>query len=262
LLGVYLLYADESGDLTDPSIQFFVVGAVAVHEDAVRPLAGAVNAKMESFVGRKLAAKLELHGSPMRVGAGAWGQVGHAKRIALYHQLMQMLGTWEHSQTSSKIECFAMAMDRNYSQSPTETTYGELLYAFDEAMRTKRKGGDPHNGVLIADHSRYETTLQAWWALARAKKSRPQQDPRSLYAVVEVPLFVDSHLTRLMQLADLVAHAFYRGHSANDWAWANSAMGAFSEPARLMHFTSDKSCGCPACTLQATAKSGVGSAGT
>jgi hypothetical protein len=50
---VYLLYADESGDLTDPSTAVFVIGAVAVHEDAVRPFAGDINETMNRFVGRQ-----------------------------------------------------------------------------------------------------------------------------------------------------------------------------------------------------------------
>ena len=83
---------------------------------------------------------------------------------------------------------------------------------------------------------------------ARAQRSRPRQDRRRLYALAEVPFFVDSHLTRLMQLADLVAYAFYRGYSASDWAWSESAIGGFADPNRLLHFTNDTSCECPACS--------------
>jgi Protein of unknown function (DUF3800) len=137
-------------------------------------------------------------------------------------------------------------MDRNHSQSPTETTYGELLYAFDARLREGRRGGDPHNGVLIADESRYEKTLQAWVELARAWKNRPAQDPRRLYVIAETPFFVDSKLTRLMQYADLLTHAVYRAYSADDWRLADLALPALPER-RLLHFTSNASCQCPAC---------------
>jgi hypothetical protein len=244
---LYLLYADESGDLTDPATNVFVVGAIAVHEDAVRPLAGEINGTMNQFLGRKVADKVELHGSPMRAGAGEWRNIPEKKRHGLYHALLRKLETWEHKDTRSRIEPFVVIMDRDHSQSPTETTYGELLYAFDRVLRDHRKTGDPHNGVLIADESRYERTLQAWVELARASKSRPSQDYRRLYALAETPFFVNSRLTRLMQLADLVAHAFYRAYNASEWYWAESALPALEEPNRLAHFTGEKACDCPAC---------------
>ena len=247
---MYLLYADESGDLADPTASVFVVGAIALHEDAVRPLAGEINETMRRFLGKKRAQALELHGSPMRVGAKDWRSVPANKRYSLYEELMGKLSTWSHHASQSQIECFVVAMDRDHSQSPTETTYGELLYRFDEMLRNGRRDGDPHNGVLIADRSRYEKTLQAWVELARAKRSRPAQDPRRLYAIAETPFFVDSKLTRLMQYADLLTHAVYRGYSANDWDLANLAMPALAG-SRLLHFTSNPGCPCPACSRAA-----------
>lgn len=247
---MYLLYADESGDLTDPNTQVLVIAGIAAHEDAIRPLAGAINGTMQRFLGRQTADRVELHGSPMRVGAGEWASIPASKRHGLYHDLLRKLGTWGHTDSGSGIEPFAVVMDRNHSQSPTETTYGELLYVFDGWLREGRRAGNPHNGVLIADRSRYERTLQAWVEVARAFKSRPAQDPRRLYALAEMPFFVDSRLTRLMQLADLLAHALYRGYNAGDWNWANSALPALTdaEPFRLVHFTGDARCACVACS--------------
>jgi hypothetical protein len=115
-------------------------------------------------------------------------------------------------------------------------------------LREGRRSGDPHNGILIADRSRYEKTLQAWVELARARFSRPQGDPRRLYALAETPFFVDSKSTRLMQIADLVAFSLYRGYNAADWTWANTLMpGLHPDPTRLVHFTGDTPCSCPVC---------------
>jgi hypothetical protein len=244
---VYLLYCDESGDLTDPSVQVLVVAGVAVHEDAIRPLAGEVQGTMRQYLGRQTADVVELHGNPMRTGNGQWKGLSIKKRVALYHELLRRLCDWEHSDTGSKAEVFAVVMDRNHSQSPTETTYGELLYAFDAWLREHRRQGDPHNGVLVADRSRYQRTLEAWVEVARAYKNRPAQDPRRLYALVEMPFFVDSRGTRLMQLADLVAHALYRAYNSGDWQYANTVLPAFEKNDRLVHFTPDNGCECPAC---------------
>jgi hypothetical protein len=246
---MYLLYADESGDLTDASVDVFVVAGIAAHEDAIRPLAGEINKTMNSFIGRQKAMAVELHGSPLRVGAGEWRAIPREKRSALYHALLEKLSDWCHADTGSGIEPFVAVIDRDHSQSPTETAFGEVVYLFDQFLREGRRRGNPHNGVLVADQSRYERTLQAWVELARARYSRPKQDPRRLYALAETPFFIDSRQTRLLQMGDLLAHAIYRAYNANDWQWANSALPSLtgSDPFRLAHFTSNPACGCPAC---------------
>lgn len=244
---MYLLYADESGDLAGPDSNVFVVGGIAVHEDAVRPFAGEINQTINRYIGRHVGVGIEVHGSPMRGGRGEWMRLSAGKRHGLAHALLKHVVEWQHKGTGSEIQPFAIVIDRNHSQSPTETSYGELLFMFDNFLRAGRRDGDPHNGILIADRSRYEKTLQAWVEIARAH-TRPKGDPRRLYALAETPFFVDSRSTRLMQIADLVAYSLYRGYNADDWNWANSLMpGLLPEPARLVHFTSDAHCACAAC---------------
>lgn len=245
---LYLLYADESGDLSGPDSKVFVVGGIAVHEDAVRPLAGEINRTINRYVGRSAGVRLEVHGSPMRGGRGLWKPISPGRRHGLAHALLGHVNRWQHKGSGSEIQPFAVVIDRDHSQSPTETSYGELLFMFDLFLRDGRREGDPHNGILIADRSRYERTLEAWVEVARARRSRPENDPRRLYALAETPFFVDSKSTRLMQIADLVAYSLYRGYNADDWAWANTVMPALlPSPVRFVHFTGDSTCECQAC---------------
>jgi len=214
----------------------------------VRPFAGEINRTINRYVGRQAGMKVEVHGSPMRGGRGEWQRVSSGKRHGLAHALLKHVVDWQHKGSGSQIQPFAIVIDRDHSQSPTETTYGELLFMFDGFLRDGRRDGDPHNGILIADRSRYEKTLQAWVEIARARRTRPKGDPRRLYALAETPFFVDSRSTRLMQIADLVAYSLYRGYNADDWTWANSLMpGLLPEPVRLVHFTSESKCPCSAC---------------
>ena len=245
---MYLLYADESGDLTSPQSNVLVIGGVAIHEDAVRPFAGEVNNAINRYAGKTLGRSLEIHGAPMRTGRREWSPVSGSKRHGLAHAVLRLVDAWEHKNTGSEIQPFAVVIDRGFSQAPVETSYGEFLYMFDSYLRERRRAGDPHNGILIADRSRYERTLEAWVQLARARVSRPQNDPRRLYALAEAPFFMDSKLTRHMQVADLVAYSLYRGYNAGDWSWANTLMPALlPNPVRLLHLTSDAECGCAAC---------------
>jgi uncharacterized protein DUF3800 len=246
---MYLLYADESGDLSDPSSDVLVIGGIAVHEDAVRPLAGAINERMNRFVGKDFAKRTELHAAQMRTGSREWNGISERKRHGLGSSLMRLVHKWEHDPTQTKVQPFVIVMDRGHSQSPLETAYGELLYLFDEFLRDGRKRGLPHNGVLVADRSKYEKTLHAWVETARERRPAARRPRPRLHALVETPFFVDSKTTRLMQLADLVAHSFYRAYNAEDWAWAKILVAGVLDPTRLVHFTSDRNCTCPACSL-------------
>jgi hypothetical protein len=101
---------------------------------------------------------------------------------------------------------------------------GELLHLLDIYLRAGRRSGILHHGILVADRSRYQRTIEAWVQLARARARLPRQDPRRRYALAAAPFFTDSKSTRLMQLADLLAYSVYRGHCAGDWNWADEAL--------------------------------------
>lgn len=247
---MYLLYADDSGDLKNPGVNYFVVAGLAVHEAAIRPLAAEVNNTINDFVSKRLGKKLEIHGNPMRTGFGSWGGVSGAKRRALVKKLLRhCCCEWAHEESESGPHPFIVAIDRGRSLSPTEAAYGELLHLFDAYLRSGRRKGYLHNGILVADRGRYERALEAWVQIARARFRFPRQDWRRLYSLAETPFFVDSKSTRLVQLADLLAYSFYRGFSANDWDWANEVVPTLraADPSQFVHLTSDKKCGCAAC---------------
>ncbi len=246
---MYLLYSDESGNIANPDDAAVVVGGVAVHEDAVRPLAGEINGTLTNFIGATRAKELEIHGSPLRRGREGWRDIGAGKRHGLAHALLRLVDEWEHEGSSSVVQPFVVAIDRNHSQSPMETAYGELLFMFDHYLREGRRKGNPHNGVLVADRSNYERALAAWVEVARARYRRPSQDARRLYALAETPFFVDSQTTRLMQVADLVVHALFRAYNVGDWRWAETLRPALTLAGdrRLLHLTGTDPCSCLAC---------------
>lgn len=246
---MYLLYSDESGEITNPADRVLVVAGIAVHEDAIRPLAGSTNETINRYLSGDVARSIEIHGSPMRGGRGEWNGISRGKRMGLLNALLTQIDQWQHENSGTTIQTFAIVVDRNHSQSPFETAYGEFLFSFDKYLRAGRRQGEPHNGVLVTDRGKYEHTLSAWVEIARARYRRPAQDERRLYALAETPFFVDSRSTRLMQLADLVSYSFFRAYNSDDWSLANlllPSMTSASEP-RLQHLTSEAACKCAAC---------------
>src|SRR5690242_9368729 len=100
---MYLLYTDESGEITNPNDKVLVVAGVAVHEEAVRPLAGEINGMLRRYVGKKLVdAGIELHGSPLRGGRDEWRPISQGKRLRLAEDVLTSIVTWEHESSGSK----------------------------------------------------------------------------------------------------------------------------------------------------------------
>src|SRR5690348_513471 len=101
---MYLLYSDESGEISNPADRVLVVAGVAVHEDAIRPLAGAVNSLMTQYVSFKVARDLEIHGSPMRGGRGEWKGISKRKRHGLAMALLEQIDEWQHESSGTSVQ--------------------------------------------------------------------------------------------------------------------------------------------------------------
>jgi hypothetical protein len=70
--------------------------------------------------------------------------------------------------------------------------------------------------------------------------------------IVEVPLFVDSSTTRLLQAADIVAHSTYQHYERGDPSWLDPLLPAFDAGAGVLHglvhlCPGYRNCTCPAC---------------
>ena len=173
---MYVLYTDESGEATNPADKVTVVAGVAVHEDAVRPLAGAVNGILRRYVGKNQADQFEIHGSPLRGGRKEWAGISRGKRVALAHSLLDTICSWEHEGSETQVLPLVVVIDRAHTETPIEMAYAELLFGFDKTLRKMRRDGNGHNGILVADRGKYERSIAAWVEIARAWKRVPKQE--------------------------------------------------------------------------------------
>ena len=95
---------------------------------------------------------------------------------------------------------------------PVEVAFEQLASRFDKYLMRLHRNRDTQRGIIIFDKSTYETTIQS---LAT--------DFRTIgytWGVIsnlsEVPLFLDSKASRLIQLADLTAYAIFRNFEKGD----------------------------------------------
>ena len=129
-----------------------------------------------------------------------------------------------------------------------------LLYIFAASLADL----GPANGIVICDEARHEQVIQPLVAKWRdSGDGRQFWRLKPLRAVVEVPLFADSGVTRLLQLADLVAHIVFLYYERRDDTLIGPSWRAFSNDGGVMHglthLTPDfRICSCPACISRMT----------
>lgn len=103
---------------------------------------------------------------------------------------------------------------------------------FDKFLRRLyTKHNDPQRGIMLFDKSSTERRIQT---LARDFKHNGHTFGQTRnYA--EVPVFLDSKASRLIQLADLVAFAIYRMYESGDSQFFDVIKDSFDSEGGVQH---------------------------
>lgn len=195
---------------------------------------------------------LEFRGSDILGGKKHWRGVGKDHRLQAYKDALGIL------QVSSHVTIFAAAIHKAAlsPDDPMEYAFEQLCNRFDRFLGRLHKAGNTQRGLIILDKSSYETSLQGLSVNFRSVGHRWGQ----IYNLADVPMFVDSKATRLIQFADLVAHAIRRYYEKGDQTLFNIIAPKFDTVGGvihgLMHFApTTTKCGCPHCRQRRTSGS-------
>ena len=205
---MFLLYSDESGSAKDASQTYFVLAGFCIFERQSYWL----SKELDSIAARFNAAdpsSVELHGSPMFGGRSFWRQFPVADR----HQAMtDALSLLNSSDRSSRVFVCVVNKVNASPSDPVELAFEQLVSRFDQYLMRLHKENKTERGIVIFDKSTYETTIQNLatdfrtightWGVVRN--------------LAEVPLFLDSKASRLIQLADLIAYSAFRHYEKGD----------------------------------------------
>lgn len=195
---MYLLYLDDSGSVGNQADKHIVLAGVAVFERQPYWFSGEVD-EIAARLNPADPASLEFHGSPMRTGRGVWRRFAKDERMAAYCDALGLLARSKH------VHLFGVSVHKRAvaPDDPMARAFEEICSRFDLFLQRLHHRRDTQRGLLVLDKSTYETTLQG---MARDFRANGHRWGR-LRNLSEVPLFVDSKATRMIQLADLVAHA-------------------------------------------------------
>lgn len=205
---MHLLYADESGSSSDPKQIHFVLAGLSTFERQGFWISNELD-KIASRFNPADPNSIELHGSPMFGGKSVWRKVPKDTRI---EAIKDCLKVFSNSHRSNRIFGCVVRKSTISPKDPVEFAFEQLASRFDYFLRRLHKSGDSQRGIIIFDKSTYETTIQNLatdfrtightWEIIRNFS--------------EVPLFIDSKASRLIQLSDLIAYSMFRKYELND----------------------------------------------
>jgi Protein of unknown function (DUF3800) len=249
---MHILYLDDSGSVENPNERFFILGGVSVFERGIYHLIEALDETVRGFdIGDP--ADVELHGNPMYQGKTApWKSVPRPKRVDMMNAALGKLGPKNLS-----VRLFGVAVDREAvsPRDPVQMAFEEICNRFNLYLMRRNNRSRPEDGqrgLIVMDESKHEKPLQTLARHFRVDGTRWGQ----LRNLAEVPLFVDSRASRLVQLADLVAYSLWRRYEYSDGRFFDGLIPYFDSEGGVIHGlvhhkARSVQCFCPACLSRA-----------
>ena len=248
---MYLLYVDGSGSVKNPNETYFILGGISVYERQIFHLIKQVDEYVESL---KLGPteEIELHASVIARGSQRpWKGIPRKSRLQIIEDALEVVRT-----THKTNKLFAVAVHKaHYSPNdPVEHSFEEICNRFDRQLGRfyKRSGyssAEAQRGLVVMDKSdNYESALQSLARTFRIHGTRWG----SLRNMAEVPMFVDSQASRILQIADLTTWAVWRRYEYQDTRYFDKIVSRFDSEGGvlhgLVHLSPDyENCVCPAC---------------
>ena len=246
---MYLLCLDDSGKHTST---YLAVGGLAVHEQDARRLSGAVDQILKSAP--DVHPHAELHADHIRWGRTHWRGVPPETRRRVLFEVAELLATGVAGQARRPV-LFATALhtEGNRHHNPYERVHEETFARCNGFLGREATLGDPHRCIALLDRSPgLESRLQNLMRRWKDQGSTTGAAIGPMQAYVEVPLFIDSSQSRLVQLADFVANTVNRFYTRGDADLFDILLPAFfaydGTIHGLVHLVAGyQTCPCPAC---------------
>ncbi len=134
---MHLLYADHSGEPTDPKLRHFVLAGISVFERQGFWIAQQLD-QIASRFDPADPGSIELHGSPMRQGRDGWDRFSVPERV---QAILDALAVFASSSPSNRIFAAVVEAPAVSPRDPVEYAFEQVASRFDQfLMRLHRRG--------------------------------------------------------------------------------------------------------------------------
>jgi hypothetical protein len=242
-LTLHLLYLDDSGSVKNAEDRHIILAGVAVFERVPFWFSKKLDELAEEIAPEAPQA-LEFKGSDILTGRKQWRDVHKERRADIYERALGIMAA------SGETRMFGAVIHKAAisPQDPMEFAFEQICNRFDRFLGRLHRSSNTQRGLLVLDESSYETSLQGLAIGFRSIGHRWGQ----LRNLAEVPLFVNSKATRMIQLADLIAHALRQYYERGNPRFFDLISGKFDAEGGvshgLVHYTPrDSGCNCFCC---------------
>ena len=243
---VHLLYLDDSGSTGNKSEKYMVLGGVLVFERQTHWISKQMDELAEVlFPGN--GPSVEFHASEIFGGRGRWSSF--PDRNARINVILKILEILANSHESAQAFACAVHKQSFGNRDAMEVAFEDLCSRLDKRLKRMHSvDNNTQRGIIILDKSSYETSLQKMAMNFKSLGTRWG----SINNLAEVPLFVDSKASRIVQLADHVAYAVFRRYEQGDAKYLDKILTKFDRVDGILHGLAhkqnlDADCMCPAC---------------
>ena len=244
---MYILYLDESGNPDDAADAHFVLAGAAIYEKQTYFTIQALDQiQAKHFPGLP---PIEFHASQIRSGSGFWRKVLEETRAQVLADLVAAI----RSIDEPRLVLFAGAVRKTaglYGERAVLAATEEVCRRFDLMLQRRyRERGDAQRGLLVLAEGRFHQRSRVW--VEGFRKSGTQYGTLKNFA--DIPYFASTKDTRLLQVADLVAHAVYLLYEKRDARLLTGLIERFDQKDGVLHglvhlAQADRhTCDCPAC---------------
>lgn len=225
---MYLLYVDDAGSIPNRNEKHFVLAGIAVFERQVYHLDLLLYELARNIVAEE-PHRLEFHANEMQSGRNRWRRLG--SREVRREYLCEALRTAE--QLKGEWALFGIVVEK--AAMPDEDVmdycFEHLCSRFDQFLGRMHRRSNTQRGIIIMDESTKETRLQELAINFRRHGHRWGK----LRNLVDVPFFVNSKATRLVQYADMVAYALWRAYEHGDHQFLDLIKDRFDRAGEVVH---------------------------
>jgi hypothetical protein len=249
---LYLLYLDESGDENNPSDRFLVLGGIALFERQIFFLSQAIDAiQAKHFPGVQ---PIEFHASEIRSGRGFWRTVPDGRRRAV---LADLVSTVLASPDRGRV-LYAAAIEKSvelWGDDAVERATEEICKRFDiRLVRSHVEEKNPQRGLIVFSEGRFDRRARLWVRGFRGRGTKWG----AINNLADIPYFASTKESRLLQVADLIAHAVWLLYERRDATVVGPMIRCFDERDGVLHALvhvrprGGGTCECPACSSRRT----------
>jgi hypothetical protein len=220
---MYLLYVDESGDTGARGSGHLILTAAALFEGKWRHIRDDLERTLVQHFPDPEHRPRELHAAEARKGRGEYARLSDVQR----REFLADAGHVLTALRANEVCLFSVIVEKDwwFAQNPGRTgddlyieMFEDLVSRFDFYLKRRHRQGHPSKGLIVAD-PRHEAFCRA---LRRAVTRFHLVGTRwaTLENVIETVLFLQSHESPGIQLADLASYALWRLVAASDTALA------------------------------------------